>query len=155
MHPIPSALMEEPLSHRQLAAQTYNETWTLLEAARSPAEDLDLLGHAFASRYHWSIAGGAQEKAIADWMASRCCAAVGAGDLAVRFADSALALAPADAAHWLLASLHEGRARAAAAAGDAAGRSSHIALAQAALDAETDAEDRDAIASQLADVPFA
>jgi hypothetical protein len=145
--------MEEPLSHRQLAATTYNATWDLLDA--EPTDALGLLEHAFASRYHWGQVGGPKEKAIADWMASRCCAALGLGELAVTLADSALAQAPADAAQWLVASLHEGRARAAAAAGDAEGRAEHVALAQAALDAEPDAEDREAIAAQLADVPEA
>jgi hypothetical protein len=141
------------IDHRQLAGKTYNATWELLEAERTPAQDLELLGVALASRYHWGQVGGPQEKAVADWMASRCFAAVGAGELAVRFAAAALAQAPTDAAAWLTASLHEGRARAAAAAGDADGRADHVALAQAALDRETDAEDRALIASQLADVP--
>jgi hypothetical protein len=144
--------MDEPLTHRKLAAQTYNATWDLLEADRSAEQDLELLGLAFASRYHWGHAGGPKEQAIADWMASRCLAAVGEGSLAVKFADSALATAPKEE-EWLTASMHEGRARAAAAAGDAAGRAEHIALAQAALGRETDAEDRDAIAAQLAEVP--
>jgi hypothetical protein len=143
--------MDEPLTHRQLAVQTYNATWALLETSRSEQQDLELLGLAFASRYHWGLAGGPKEKAIADWMASRCLAAIGEGPLAVRFADSALALAPREQ-EWLTASMHEGRARAAAAAGDDAARTEHVALAQAALDRETDAEDRDAIAAQLADL---
>ena len=83
-------------------------------------------------------------------MASRCLAAIGEGALAVRFADSALAFAPEEE-EWLTASMHEGRARAAAAAGDDKAKAEHIALAQAALDRETDAEDREAIAAQLAD----
>ncbi|MCU1587259.1 MAG: HTH-type transcriptional regulator hmrR [Frankiales bacterium] len=146
--------MDEPLTHRQLAVQTYNATWHLLEASRSEQQDLELLGLAFASRYHWGLAGGPKEQAIADWMASRCLAALGEGSLAVRFADSALALAPTDQ-EWLTASMHEGRARAAAAARDRAGRDEHVALARAALDRETDAEDREAIAAQLAEVPEA
>lgn len=143
------------MEHRELAAQTYNATWELLEASRTSEQDLELLALAFASRYHWGFAGGPQEKAVADWMASRCCAAVGEGSLAVRFAEAALAGAPTDAAAWLTASLHEGRARAAAAAGDTAGRSTHVALAVEALDRETDEENRALIASQLASVPEA
>ena len=88
-------------------------------------------------------------------MASRCCAALGLGDLAVTLAESALAQAPSDAAAWLIASLHEGRARAAAAVGDAEGRAEHVALAEAALARETDEEDAAHIRSQLADVPSA
>lgn len=147
--------MDEPLTHRQLAAQTHNQTWELLEADRTPAQDLDLLGHALTSRYHWRVAGGDQQKAVADWMASRCCAALGLVELAVRFADAALAGKPADAPHWLVASLHEGRARAAAAVGDAAGRAEHVAIAEAELAQETDEEDAVHIRTQLADVPEA
>jgi hypothetical protein len=139
------------MEHREIAAQTYNATWDLLEADRTPAQDLELLGVAFASRYHWGFAGGAKEKAIADWMASRCLAAVGEGSLAVRFADSALQQVPTEQ-HWLVASMHEGRARAAQAAGDESAKSEHVAKAQAALAKETDDEDRAAIAAQLADL---
>jgi hypothetical protein len=137
--------------HRRLAAETYNATWELLEGP--PGHDLDLLCTALTSRYHWRLVGGPREKAVADWMASRCCAAVGAGELAVRFASAALDGAPTDGPAWLTASLHEGRARAAAAAGDAAGREQHLELARAALDRETDEENRALIASQIADVP--
>ena len=141
------------MEHRELAASTYNASWELLESPRTPAQDLELLGLALTSRYHWGFAGGAREQAVADWMVSRCCAAVGEGSLAVRFASSALDLAPPDAPAWLIASLHEGRARAAAAAGDADGRSQHVALAHEALARETDEEDRALIAAQIAGVP--
>src|SRR3954467_15419908 len=125
--------MSGSVDHRAVAVQTYNAAWDLLEASRSAAEDLDLLGLAMTSRYHWGFAGGASEVAVADWMVSRCCAAIGAGPLSVRYADAALARAAGPPPAWRVASLHEGRARAAAALGDAAERDRHVALAQQEL----------------------
>ncbi len=145
--------MDETLTHRQLAVQSYNAAWALLESQRDPAQDRDLLTAAFTARHHWSIAGGEQEAAVSDWMVSRCCAALGEASLALRFAEAAHAGMPADSPAWLRASLHEGLARAFAAAGDAAGRDAQLAQAQAALAAETDDEDRELIQSQIDDVP--
>src|SRR3954468_7814824 len=144
--------MAETVDHRAVAVQTYNAAWDLLESPRSADEDLDLLALAMTSRYHWGFAGGAREAAVADWMSSRCCAAVGAGPLAVRYADAALARIDGSTPAWLAASLHEGRARAAAAVDDEAARDNHVALAQEQLARETDADDRAAIAEQLADL---
>jgi len=140
------------VEHRKLAVQTYNAAWALLETSRSAAGDRDLLALAMTSRYHWGFAGGAREAAVADWMVSRCCAAVGAGELAVSYADAALERADEAFPAWLVASLHEGRARAAAAVGDAAGRDRHVTVAQQELAREPDAEDRAVIEEQLADL---
>lgn len=144
--------MTEELTHRRLAGQTYNATWELLEAARTPEQDRELLCLAFASRYHWGLAGGAQQVAIADWMVSRCFAALGTGGLAVSFAAAALHGMPDDAPAWLRASLLEGMARAQSAAGDGKARDRHLAKAREELAAETDAEERALIQSQIDDV---
>jgi hypothetical protein len=144
--------VSETVDHRRIAVRTYNAAWQLLEADRSPAEDLDLLALAMTSRYHWGLAGGPREAAVADWMVSRCCAAVGAGPLSVSYADAALSRADETTPAWLRASLHEGRARAAAAVHDEAGREQHVALAREELARETDAEDRAVIEEQLADL---
>ena len=144
--------MSEAVDHRAVAVRTYNAAWQLLEADRTAAEDLDLLALAMTSRYHWGFAGSAREAAVADWMVSRCCAAVGAGELAVSYADAALGRADESTPAWLRASLHEGRARAAAAVHDDAGRERHVGLARAELARETDAEDRAVIEEQLADL---
>jgi hypothetical protein len=85
-------------------------------------------------------------------MVSRCCAAIGAGPLSVQYADAALDRLEPSTPAWLVASLHEGRARAAAAVADAAERDRQVALAQEALARETDAEDRAVIEQQLADL---
>jgi hypothetical protein len=147
--------MVDAETHRELAVAAFNDSWSLLERARSDAEDLDLLEVAFESRRHWRQVGGAQQLAVADWMVSRCFAELGDGELAVRFALAAIAAEPDAAPAWLSASLLEGLARAHAANGDQGARDEALARAESALDAETDAEDRATIAAQLATVPDA
>ena len=139
--------------HRQLAKETYGGTWELLESARTPDQDLELLTRAFTSRYHWAVAGGAQEAVVSDWMVSRCLAAVGEGRLSLRFAEAAVAGLPDDSPAWLRASVEEGLARAHAAVGDAVRREQHLVRAREILATEPDAEDRELIAAQIDDVP--
>jgi hypothetical protein len=143
----------DALTHRALAAEAFNASWTLLERDRTADEDLELLEVAFTSRHHWRAEGGAQQVAIADWMVARCFSALGEGALALRFATAACAAAPPDAPAWLRASLLEGLARAHAANGDQAARDEAAARAATELDEESDRESRALIAGQLASVP--
>lgn len=145
--------MTEDLTHRKLATQAFNASWSLLERARSEEEDLELLEFAFTSRHHWRCEGGPQQVAIADWMVSRCCSELGEGPLALRFAVAALASEPRDAPAWLRASLLEGLARAHAANGDQSARDEAAHRAAQVLAEETDDEDRALIEAQLASVP--
>jgi len=139
--------------HRTLAISTYQHCWQLLDSDRTPEQDRDLVGLAFTSRYHWGFAGGSTEHAIADWMVSRCLAAVGDAVLSRRFADSSLGFLDDESPAWLRASLYEGLARACAAGGDREGRDEYVARARAELEAEPDPEDRALIEAQLDDVP--
>ena len=145
--------MADTLTHRAVAADTFNACWTLLERERSDAEDLELLELAFASRHHWRAVGASQQIVVADWMVARCFSALDEGVLALRFATAALEAAPDDAPAWLRASLLEGLARAHAANGDQAARDAAVKRAATVLGEETDPEDRDLIADQLASVP--
>lgn len=147
--------MTGELTHRALAVAAFNASWALLERERTADEDLELLEVAFTSRHHWRAEGADQQVAIADWMVSRCFSELGEGALALRFATTALAVAPADAPAWLRASLLEGLARAHAANGDQAARDDAAARAASVLDEESDPEDRALIADQLATVPEA
>lgn len=143
--------------HRAEAVRTYNACWDLLDQpVRTADDDLALLTEAFASRYHWRLAGGTQETVIADWMASRAAAASGYGALAVELARRSVA-AVEDGEHpaWLRASTREGLARAHAANGDADARSQALAEARAILAAEPDDESRALIEEQIAEVPEA
>jgi hypothetical protein len=142
-------------AHREVAVATYQRCWELLELpVRSNHDDVDLLTNAFASRFHWSHAGGPQEWIIGDWMVSRAAAATGQGQLAVWFAVRADAATDGtDVPDWLRASTAEGVARAYGAFGDEERRDLWIHKAQALVDAIADAEDRELIAGQLASVP--
>jgi hypothetical protein len=140
------------IAHRSIAVSTFNACWELLESARSAEDDRNLLTSAFTSRYHWLHAGGPAQWAVADWMVSRCAAAIGEGNLSMTFAKSALAAVPEDAPAWMRASMYEGMARACAAIGDDDGRVQHIAHARKMLEVEPSQEDRELIESQIATV---
>lgn len=140
------------ISHKSIAAQTYNACWDLLERPRTSAEDLTLVGLAYTSRYHWLVVGGPQEWAISDWMVSRVCAATGHVALAIAHAHAAHAHDMQGFPAWLIASLHEGSARAALASGDITGCDAAIANARHWLAKESNAEDATYIQQQLDEV---
>lgn len=109
---------------------------------------------AMASRWHWDSIGADAQRRAGDWQVAHVASLLGLGELALLFAQRALASAQAEGVDgWALASAHEGMARAYAALGNAEGRAQHVTAAQAALDREQDEPDRDVIASQLATVP--
>ena len=141
--------------HRQVAAETFNRAWDLIELPqRSRAEQDEMLRTAFASRHHWEQVGGDAERATGDWQIAHVASLLGLSDLALRCARSALDIAEARGwTGWRLASCHEGMARAYSAAGDRAARDRHVALARAALRDADDPGDRELIESQLATVP--
>ena len=143
------------VDHRSLAVESYNHCWGLLERNdRSQQEDIDILTCAFASRYHWSFAGGPEQWATSDWMVSRSAAAIGEGSLSLTFALRANdAVQEFDAPDWLVASAAEGLARAYAALGSEQNRDAWIHSAENLVEAIADQEDRALIASQLASVP--
>jgi hypothetical protein len=143
------------VTQRAIAVERYNHCWHLLEkVGRTKDEDTELLTSAFVSRYYWSLVDGTEQCIIGDWMISRAAAAVGEGDLALRFALLANDHAQeAKASDWLIASTTEGLARAHAASGDLEARDRWITAAELLIETIADSEDRKLIASQLASVP--
>jgi hypothetical protein len=141
--------------HRSEAARLFNECWILLELNdRTADNDAALLTNAFASRHHWHEVGALEQWIIADWMVARAAAAVGDGDLAVRFAHRAYDTAQdPDIEDWLVASTAEGLARSYAATGDAASRDEWFARATELAARIGDDESRAIITGQLASVP--
>jgi hypothetical protein len=131
----------------------FNRCWDLLESTRSQDDDVELLTAAFASRYHWTRVGDAEKLIISDWMIARAASAVGDGELALRFAQRAHSEAQeTEVPDWLSASTAEGVARAFATRGDASEFANWFALATRLVDVIADPEDRDLIASQLAEI---
>jgi hypothetical protein len=147
--------MTDTDAHLALAKATYNRCWDLLENHdRTSDDDDDLLATAFASRFHWYAVGTAEQKIVSDWMVSRAAAELGYGELAVHFAQRANeGASEGEFPAWLRASLFEGLARAHATNGDSELRGEFLDLAHRELEQESDDEDRELIAQQIATVP--
>jgi len=153
--PVPATSPLDPEAERRVAAALYNHVWDLLETIdRTPVQDEDLVHAAHASRWHWGVIGGPEQRVVGDWQVSRAYAAVGRGGPAVHYARLAVAGAQAyDAAPgWLAASATEGLARALLADGDVVAAREAADRARELLVGVADAEDRDLVASQLAEL---
>jgi hypothetical protein len=153
-------MTDEPLDaeagwHRQVAVEAFNNAWALIDlGSRTPEQERELLGLAFTSRYHWGITGGDEEAMVGDWLIAHAASLLGLGDLAHRFASSALDTCRAKGwTDWRLASTLEGMARASAATGDDHARDRYASEARRVLATVEDKDDRDLIASQLASIP--
>lgn len=103
------------VDHRQLGADLYNHTWTLLEKEnRTRADDDELLSAAHASAYHWSRAGaGPEHAARSQWQISRVNAVLGRSAAAVYHAERCLEHCTENGVgDWDLASAYEALPRA-------------------------------------------
>lgn len=77
--------------HRQMAVDTFNATWGLLDKQMRTADENDMMVHsAHASRYHWSQAGGPVEFERGDWQLSRVYSVLGKGGEALHYAKHCL-----------------------------------------------------------------
>lgn len=141
------------MDDRELATQLFNRCWDLLGTTRDADDDVELMTAAFSSRFHWLNAGAVEQWIISDWMVARAAAAIGEGELALRFAKRAHSAAQEnEIPDWLIASSAEGVARAYAAIGDVEEFNNWFALATRLIDVIADPEDKALIASQLADI---
>jgi DNA-binding transcriptional MerR regulator len=148
-------------THRQLAKDLFNHTWTLIEKPDRTPEEQDAMVHAtHASAWHWSRGGGTLANAArGEWQVSRVYATLGRGEPALWHAGRALELAEA-AAHagvaddWDVPAALEGLARAQAVAGNRAAAVETRARARQALDAIADPEDRRVIEGDLETTPI-
>ncbi len=152
---VDEALEGLPGWHRQVAVDTFNEAWALIDLpVRTPDQDRELLGLAFTSRFHWGVVGGDEEHMVGDWLIAHVASLQGFGELAHRYASTALDIARANGwDDWRLASMLEGMARASAALGDGPARDRYAAEARRVLATLEDSNDRELIASQLASIP--
>ncbi len=143
-------------ANRELAVETYNTAWDLLDSPeRTRDEEDELLALAFASRHHWGAAGGeAEQLAVGDWFIGHVAAHLGLAELAVRFSFRALQrVEEIEADGWLRASAYEGMTRAFACSGDTEERARFQVLAETALEAIDDPEEREVIEDQLGSIP--
>lgn len=138
---------------KKLAAATYNEAFEAVESVNSPSEAIWALELAATSLNLWRRVGTEQNLSIGCWLYSRALVKAGATAAAVQVARAALTHAEnvENAPDWLIASGLEGYARALIAAKHEDAIDA-LAKAKAAVDAITDAQDRELIAGQLADL---
>lgn len=138
------------MDERQLAVDLYNGLWPLLEKSdRTPDEDAQLVHQAHASLYHWSNVGTEVNRARGEWMCSRVYSVLGRPEPALWHAQRCLELAE-PIGDWDLAVAHEARARAFAVAGNTERALAALADARAVPIAEAD--DREVVERDLADV---
>jgi hypothetical protein len=141
------------MDDRELATQLFNRCWDLLSTTRDADDDVELMTAAFSSRFHWLNAGALEQWIVSDWMVARAAAAIGEGELALRFATRSHSAAQEnEVPDWLIASSAEGVARAYAALGDVKEFNNWSALATRLIEVIADPEDQALIASQLADI---
>jgi hypothetical protein len=146
----------DPAQQRQLASSLFNRVWDLLDLgdSRSADQTAEMIDAAHASRYLWRQIGGREQAVVGEWQISRAYASAGLGSEAVRHAELSEQLLGdgLDCSDWIPASVHEGMARALLAAGDHTAARALAASAFVALDRIADPEDRELIASQLAEL---
>lgn len=141
--------------HRRFAIEAFNRTWDILEQPeRSREDDAEMLAAAFASAWHWSQVGTAENVALGDHQISKVASQVGQPGLAMDYARRALeAIEIGRFGNWQVAAAYEGMARACAAAGDTAQRDYWVQRCTVALGAVSDAADRSVVAQQLLNLP--
>lgn len=146
--------MSDNSPRRALAIRAYNAAADLLD---QPELDADAafraLADALASRELWSTIGTPVNLLIGDWQVARALCLNGLGDDAVSMMAEAVDTAnEIEVDDWLRASLHEGLARALHATGDVRYEAVYT-FTESLIAAIADADDREIIASQFADLP--
>jgi hypothetical protein len=143
-------------SHRRLAKELYNHTWSMIVLAdRTPEQVDEMIASAHASAFHWARAGGTLANAArSHWQVARVYSTLGRGEPAlwharrcVELVEAAVAAGVAD--DWDLPAALESLARAQAVAGDAAAARSTQERARWSLAAIADPEDRELIEQDL------
>lgn len=141
--------------HRRQGVEANNSVWDLLDRPeRTPAEDEEMLRRAYAAAYHWERATGAEpaNEIRASYLVSRVLAATGQGERGLLTADRCVSLCEEHGvADFDLAYALEARARALVAVGRAADAAAAADAARAVP--VGDAEDREIVERDLADLP--
>ena len=141
--------------HRKLAAELFNGTWTLLEKqARTPDDDVRMIHMAHASAYHWLQAGTPLNFARSHWLCSHVYAVLARPEPALYHARLGHDICTENGITGLdLAYACEALARAHAVAGNRDESHGWRDRARAAAAGIGDAEDRELLLTDLADIP--
>ena len=140
--------------HRTFAPRAFNHTWELLDKpVLTREEEEEMLSSTFAQLYHWYAVGEPKNWAIADWQVSRVTALLGYPDLARRFGNRSFELADEhNLGPFIKGFAHEAIARAAAEVDDVETFTEHVAAARALLPEIEDAEEREILEADLAEM---
>ncbi|MGQ0797998.1 MAG: hypothetical protein ACT4OI_09100 [Methanobacteriota archaeon] len=131
--------------HRKMAADLFNETWTLIDKRRRTPAEVDAMIHAaHASRYHWSKVGTPTNLAIGEWQLSHVYAILGRAEPSLYHARRCLELCRRHGlGDFVLAFAHEASARANVAAGRVGDARRHLALGRRAGEDIAEEDDRE------------
>lgn len=142
-------------SHLIFAKKINGETWSLLQKQNLTPEEKDtLLYSAFASAYHWSIAGTLINKQRAEWLISRAYTKLGKGNSALFHAMNCMNITKQEGVSlkdFDYAYAHEALARSYALVKDNKSASKHYNKAKIAADNIRRQEDRKLFLSDLRD----
>ena len=129
--------------HRYFGMECNNRAWSLVEKARTAAEDDEMLDLAHAAAWHWQAVGTDLNRARARMLLAEVHAQLGLGRSAYAYASEVRAyFLGRQTDDWELAFTHAIHAHAAHAAGHADEHRSSYAEAVRALEAIADPEDR-------------
>lgn len=145
-------------THRQLAKDLFNHTWTLIEKSdRTPAENDEMIHSTHASAFHWSRGGGTLANAArGEWQVARVYSTLGRGEPALHHAECCLETClahPEDMEEFDLPYAYEALARAYAAAGNDEQAHHFLALARQTAERIEDADDREVLLADLETIP--
>lgn len=140
---------------RALAVWCFNRAWDLMEKPdRSPADDDEMLSVAFASRFHWSRVGTAQNFARSEWQIARVYTVLGRAPEALRHSERCLEITEqAGLRDFDLAFAYEGMARSLALSGRLEEARAFARRASEAAAEVVEEDDRRILMADLATLP--
>ncbi len=148
-------MIPTPEEHRKFAVSCFNSAWDLIDKTdRTPAEDIEMIHLAHASRYHWGQVGTPLNFARGDWQISRVYAILGFGVMAFKYAKSCLILCEEyKFGDFDLAFAYEALARASSVSGDIANTRGYLEMAELSGHSIAEENDRNYFFNELKSIP--
>jgi DNA-binding transcriptional MerR regulator len=146
----------DPETHRQLGADYFNKTWTLMEKPDRTREDDDEMLHCtHASAYHWLQVGTPANRSRSEWQCSRVYTILSRVEPALHHARRCLEIVeanPSEMEDWDLPTAYEAMARAHMIAGEVEATRRYAELGQAAMAKIADEDDRAVLEADFATI---
>jgi hypothetical protein len=140
---------------RWFAIEMNNRAWAIAEnAARTPAEQEEMLDAAHAAALHWSRVGTDRNKVAADMLLGQAHALLGRGSLAMQYARRSHGyITTHESPDWEVAFAHAVLANAARVSGEGALYSKQYALAKILGKAISDPEEKEIFEKSFTRIP--